>query len=132
MKKVIKTLIFIIVIVMLLPLIGCAGNNTTSTTTSPSAIGTTKSSPSAVATTTTVDKKVELRWFMWTGSPTEVTQWETLAKMVTEKYPNITVKFETETFANYWDKAQAQIATNTAPDIISLQAQRAGTFAQYN
>lgn len=73
-------------------------------------------------------EQIELRWAMWTGTQEEQEVWETLADMVTEEYPNITVKFETDSFLNYWDKLQSQLASGTAPDIISLQSMRTGTF----
>lgn len=131
MKKLVKPVIAtLVMLAMLLSLAACGGGaSNTPASSSPAPASSASSAPAASAAP---QQKVELRWFMWTGSPAEKEQWETLAKKVTEKYPNITIKFETDTFTNYWDKIQAQITTNSAPDIISLQAQRAGTLAQYN
>lgn len=74
-------------------------------------------------------QKVTLRWFMWTGSEPERNAWEELAADVTKKYPNIEIKFETDSFANFWPKLQTMIAGGQTPDIIGLQSLRSATFA---
>jgi multiple sugar transport system substrate-binding protein len=102
----------------------CGGSQTSSSNKGNTAANT-GSSNSAPAK----DEKVQLRWAMWTGSPEEKEIWDKLAKKVTEKYPNITVKFETDTFDGYFPKLQAQLASNSAPDIISMQSLRNPTFA---
>jgi multiple sugar transport system substrate-binding protein len=55
--------------------------------------------------------------------------WQGFADAVKRKYPNITVKLETTTFVNYWDKLQTQIASQTQADIVGMQAQRMPGFA---
>jgi multiple sugar transport system substrate-binding protein len=72
---------------------------------------------------------INLTWFMWTGSNQEVEAWQYDAALVTKKYPNIHVKFETTTFANYWTKLESEAASGTMPDIISLQSQHTPGFA---
>jgi multiple sugar transport system substrate-binding protein len=72
---------------------------------------------------------VTLRWSMWSDTPEERKIWQGLGDAVTRKYPNITVKLETTTFQNYWDKLQTQIASQTQADIIGMQAQRMPGFA---
>lgn len=73
---------------------------------------------------------VKLTWFMWSGSEPEVTAWRRVAAMVTEKYPDITVEFQTTSFPDYWTKLPALAASGKLPDIVSLQTQRAPGFAQ--
>jgi multiple sugar transport system substrate-binding protein len=73
---------------------------------------------------------VKLTWFMWSGSEPEVTAWRHVAAMVTEKYPDITVEFQTTSFPDYWTKLPALAAAGKLPDIISLQSLRAPGFAQ--
>lgn len=73
---------------------------------------------------------VTLTWFMWSGSEPEVTAWKHVAAMVTEKYPDITVEFQTTSFPDYWTKLPALAASGKLPDIISLQSLRAPGFAQ--
>jgi ABC-type glycerol-3-phosphate transport system substrate-binding protein len=86
--------------------------------------------PLAMAITAARAEPVKLTWFMWSGSEPEVIAWRHVAAMVTEKYPDITVEFQTTSFPDYWTKLPALAAAHKLPDIISLQAQRAPGFAQ--
>jgi multiple sugar transport system substrate-binding protein len=72
---------------------------------------------------------VTLRWSMWSDTPEERKIWQGLADKVHQKYPDITVKLETTTFQNYWDKLQTQIASQTQADVVGMQAQRMPGFA---
>jgi multiple sugar transport system substrate-binding protein/raffinose/stachyose/melibiose transport system substrate-binding protein len=72
---------------------------------------------------------VKLTWFMWSGSEPEVAAWKHVAALVTEKYPDITVEFQTTSFPDYWTKLPALAAAGKLPDIISLQSLRAPGFA---
>ena len=75
------------------------------------------------------NQSVTLTWSMWTGSTQEVQSWEYDASLVTKTYPWIHIKFETTTFANYWTKLESEAASNSVPDIISLQSQHTPGFA---
>lgn len=70
------------------------------------------------------DEPVELRWIMSADSQAEVDVWNHLASMVTEKYPDITVKFESAPFKDYYNKLTAQAASGDLACIAGLQAQR--------
>lgn len=70
------------------------------------------------------DENVTLRWAMSADSQAEVEVWEHLADMVTEKYPNITVKFESAPFGDFYNKLTTQAAGNDLPDISGLVGQR--------
>ena len=72
---------------------------------------------------------VNLTWFMWSGSEAEVTAWKHVASLVTQKYPDITVEFQTTSFPDYWTKLPALAASGKLPDIVSLQSLRAPGFA---
>jgi multiple sugar transport system substrate-binding protein/raffinose/stachyose/melibiose transport system substrate-binding protein len=72
---------------------------------------------------------VKLTWFMWSGSEPEVTAWKHIAALVTEKYPDISVEFQTTSFPDYWTKLPALAASGKLPDIVSLQSLRAPGFA---
>lgn len=74
-------------------------------------------------------EQVKLTWFMWSGSDAEVTAWKHIAAMVTEKYPDISVEFQTTSFPDYWTKLPALAASGKLPDIVSLQSLRAPGFA---
>lgn len=72
---------------------------------------------------------VNLKWFMWTGSPAEVDAWKHIAGMVTAKYPNIKIEFVTTSWPDYWTKLPTEAAGGTLQDIISLQSLRTPGFA---
>lgn len=67
---------------------------------------------------------VELRWIMSADSQAEVDVWNHLAEMVHEEHPNITVKFESAPFKDYYNKLTTQAASNDLACIAGLQAQR--------
>lgn len=72
---------------------------------------------------------VNLKWFMWTGSPAEVDAWKHIAEMVTAKYSNIKIEFVTASWPDYWTKLPTEAAGGTLQDIISLQSLRTPGFA---
>lgn len=67
---------------------------------------------------------VTLRWEMSADSQAEVDVWNHLADMVHQKYPNITVTFESTPYASYYNKLTSQAAANNLACIAGLQAQR--------
>ena len=71
---------------------------------------------------------VTLTWFMWSGSDVERNAWLHVADLVTQKYPNIKIQFETTPFDDYWTKLTTQAASRTTPCVIGLQGQRAPQF----
>jgi len=71
---------------------------------------------------------VTLTWFMWSGSDVEKNAWLHVADMVTQKYPNIKIEFQTTPFNDYWTKLTTQAASGTTPCVIGLQGQRAPQF----
>src|SRR5215204_5555839 len=71
----------------------------------------------------------KLRWSMWSDTPEETKVWKSLAEDVHEKNPDITVKLETVTFADYWDKLSTQIASENEADIVAMQSLRMPGFA---
>lgn len=75
------------------------------------------------------DEPVELRWSMWSATEAETAVWEDLANDVNIAYPNITVKLETTSFADYWDKLQTQLASGTEADVVAMQSLRMPVFA---
>ena len=74
------------------------------------------------------DQPVTLQWFMWSGSDVEKNAWLKVGEMVTAKYPNITIEFQTAPFNDFWTKLTTQAASGDAPCIIGLQGQRAPQF----
>ncbi len=72
----------------------------------------------------------KLTWFMWSGSNEEAAAWKHVGELVTKKYPDITVDFQTTDFNNYWTKLTTQAASGQAPCVIGLQGQRAPQFGK--
>ena len=62
-------------------------------------------------------EQVHLTWFMWSGTEPEVVAWKNVAELVTQKYPDITVEFQTTSFPDYWTKLPALAAGGKLPDI---------------
>ena len=71
---------------------------------------------------------VTLNWFMWSGSDVEKNAWLHVADLVTQKYPNIKIQFETTPFNDYWTKLTTEAASGSTPCVIGLQGQRAPQF----
>ena len=74
------------------------------------------------------DQPVTLTWFMWSGSDVEKNAWLKVGDMVTKKYPNIKIQFQTAPFNDFWTKLTTQAASGDAPCVIGLQGQRAPQF----
>jgi len=72
---------------------------------------------------------VTLTWGMWAGSDAEVAAWRHVADLVTAKYPDIRIELQTSAWPDYWTKLPTLAASNTLPDIVSLQSLRAPGFA---
>jgi multiple sugar transport system substrate-binding protein len=73
-------------------------------------------------------QKMVLRWFFWSGTEEERKFWEDLAADATRVLPNIEVKFETDSFANFWPKLETLAAAGQVPCIVGLQSLRTATF----
>lgn len=78
---------------------------------------------------TAAAEQVHLTWFMWSGTEPEVVAWKHVAELVTQKYPDITVEFQTTSFPDYWTKLPTLAAAHRLPDIVSLQSLRSPGFA---
>lgn len=78
---------------------------------------------------TAAAEQVHLTWFMWSGTEPEVVAWKHVAELVTQKYPDITVEFQTTSFPDYWTKLPTLAVANKLPDIVSLQSLRSPGFA---
>src|ERR1700733_13832777 len=74
-------------------------------------------------------EQVHLTWFMWSGTEPEVVAWKHVAELVTQKYPDIIVEFQTTPFPDYWTKLPALDAGRKLPDSLRLQSLRSPGFA---
>jgi multiple sugar transport system substrate-binding protein len=77
-------------------------------------------------------QKASLRWFFWTATEEERQFWEGLAADAMQKVPNVEVKFETDTFTNFWTRLPTMVAAGGVPDLLGLQSLRTGSFASRN
>jgi multiple sugar transport system substrate-binding protein len=80
------------------------------------------------AQTSPPGQKTVLRWFFWSGTEEERKFWEDLAADATRALPNVEVKFETDSFANFWPKLETLAAAGQVPCIVGLQSLRTATF----
>lgn len=108
---------FLVPVVALGILAGCGGSPKTP---APSAT----EAPKAAAP----KEKVTLRMAIWTNSEQEVQFWTDIANQVTQKFPHIEMKFETDSFNNFWPKFQTGLAGGNAPDLVALHATRGQMF----
>ncbi|HEY0189127.1 MAG TPA: sugar ABC transporter substrate-binding protein [Cellulomonas sp.] len=81
------------------------------------------SSSSSSSSSATADP-VTLTMYMWTSSQEEVDAWESVADLVTEEYPEITIEFQTADWANYWTKLVADVSGGTDLCIVGVQSLR--------
>lgn len=70
------------------------------------------------------DAPVNLTMYMWTSSQAEVDAWTSVADLVTEQYPEITVEFQTADWANYWTKLVADVSGGTNLCVVGVQSLR--------
>ncbi len=73
---------------------------------------------------------VKLDWSFWSHGDAGNKTWKDLASQVTAKYPNIKVNLTTAPFSDYFTKLQSQLASGTAPCIVSMQSLRLPAFAK--
>ena len=72
---------------------------------------------------------VALDWGFWNQGDEGNKMWQGLADQVNEQDPNITVSLTSPPFADYFTKLQSQLASNSAPCIVSMQSLRLPAFA---
>lgn len=76
------------------------------------------------------DEAVTLDWGFWNQGDEGNQMWQGLADSVTEAHPNITVNLTSPPFADYFTKLQSQLASGSAPCIVSMQSLRLPAFAE--
>jgi multiple sugar transport system substrate-binding protein len=75
------------------------------------------------------DGPVTLR-FSWWGSDTRHKMTQKLIDAFEAKNPNIKIEGEYGDWSGYWDKLATQVASQEAPDIIQMDAQYLGEYAE--
>lgn len=94
------------------------------------ALGASACSSTAPSDSGTPGGEVTLDWSFWSQGDEGNQTWKDLAAQVTEKYPNIKVNLTTAPFSDYFTKMQSQLASGTAPCIVSMQSLRLPAFAK--
>ncbi|MFB5188825.1 ABC transporter substrate-binding protein [Alicyclobacillus fastidiosus] len=74
-------------------------------------------------------KKVTIS-FTWWGDPTRNKVYDQVIAEFEKKYPNITVKAEPTSWADYWTKLSTEMAGGNAPDVIGMHADYASDYAR--
>lgn len=74
------------------------------------------------------DDKIELRYYTWDDA-SGIKFINQVVKSFTAKHPNITVKVESASYGDYWQKLQTMVASQTAPDIIHINPDYLAVFA---
>ena len=73
---------------------------------------------------------VALDWGFWNQGDEGNKMWQGLAESVTAANPDITVKLTSPPFADYFTKLQSQLASGSAPCIVSMQSLRLPAFVE--
>ncbi|MGI5423663.1 ABC transporter substrate-binding protein [Streptomyces sp. CA-179760] len=71
-----------------------------------------------------------LTWSMWASGGEEQQVWHELADRVSLEDPQITIKLETSSFDDYFDKLGTRFGSGDAPCIVSMQALRTTGYTQ--
>lgn len=71
---------------------------------------------------------VTLTWQMWSSTDAETAAWQHVAGLVNAQYPDIKVELQTSPWRDYWTKLPTLAASNTLPDIVSIQSLRLSGF----
>ncbi|GAA4896056.1 sugar ABC transporter substrate-binding protein [Tessaracoccus lubricantis] len=86
--------------------------------------------PTSSEGTSQEGQTVTLDWDFWNQGDDGNKMWQGLAEDVTTEHSNITVKLTSPPFADYFTKLQSQLASNSAPCIVSMQSLRLPAFAE--
>ncbi|MFC9680259.1 ABC transporter substrate-binding protein [Streptomyces sp. NPDC056948] len=71
-----------------------------------------------------------LTWSMWASGGEEQQVWHELADRVSIEDPQITIKLETSSFDDYFDKLGTRLGSGDAPCIVSMQALNTTGYTQ--
>ena len=73
------------------------------------------------------DAPVNLTWQMW-GDENDTELWESLAALVTEEYPNITVTPQISGWTDYWTRLPVLASSGEIADLVAMQSMRMPSF----
>lgn len=72
--------------------------------------------------------KTTLTWAFWSGGSADDKVWRRVGDLVTEKYPDISVKLQSSSWNDYWTKLPTSLAGSNAPCVVGMQMGRVRQF----
>lgn len=82
---------------------------------------------SAFIATAQAQEQVNLTWQMW-GDENDAALWKSLADLVTEEYPNITVTAQISGWTDYWTRLPVLASSGQIADLVAMQSMRMPSF----
>jgi len=82
---------------------------------------------SAFIATAQAQEQVNLTWQMW-GDENDTALWQSLADLVTEEYPNITVTPQISGWTDYWTRLPVLASSGQIADLVAMQSMRMPSF----
>ena len=82
---------------------------------------------SAFIPTLQAQDQVNLTWQMW-GDENDSALWQSLADLVTEEYPNITVTPQISGWTDYWTRLPVLASSGQIADLVAMQSMRMPSF----
>lgn len=82
---------------------------------------------SAFIATAQAQDQVNLTWQMW-GDEKDAALWQSLADLVTEEYPNITVTAQISGWTDYWTRLPVLASSGQIGDLVAMQSMRMPSF----
>jgi len=82
---------------------------------------------SAFIPTAQAQEQVTLTWQMW-GDENDTALWQSLADLVTEEYPHITVTPQISGWTDYWTRLPVLAASGQIADLVAMQSMRMPSF----
>ena len=82
---------------------------------------------SAFIATAQAQEQVNLTWQMW-GDEKDAALWKSLADLVTEEYPNITVTAQISGWTDYWTRLPVLASSGQIGDLVAMQSMRMPSF----
>jgi ABC-type glycerol-3-phosphate transport system substrate-binding protein len=71
--------------------------------------------------------QINLTWQMW-GDENDTALWQSLADLVTEEYPNITVTPQISGWTDYWTRLPVLASSGQIADLVAMQSMRMPSF----
>jgi ABC-type glycerol-3-phosphate transport system substrate-binding protein len=82
---------------------------------------------SSLIVTAHAQEQVNLTWQMW-GDENDTALWTSLADLVTEEYPNITVTPQISGWTDYWTRLPVLASSGQIADLVAMQSMRMPSF----